>query len=301
MWLLLWPQHLSADWSFNCLPLVEQLQDPRNLATGALYAYLLYCFISAQPWAAALQLLKDLRGPAAPTKGRQAPPAAKAATSSTKPPQGSPGLTTAAPAAPSPAESSVDAMSHDAALMCARWRLTVAAGLLVAPFFPASNVLFYVGTFIGERLLYFPSVGYCLLLADLLGQAWLGLQAGGPNRVQEPQQSQPQQGSAAQEPQQQEQGASAPQSGGASAAGGSGKSRAAGAVPVLARALLVLLVLCGLLVGAARTWLRNEDWTTEDALFLAAEKVRPGPLFAACSGCTLTHATCCSMQHASCA
>lgn len=38
-----------------------------------------------------------------------------------------------------------------------RWRLAVAAGLLVGPFFPASNVLFYVGTFIGERLLYFPS------------------------------------------------------------------------------------------------------------------------------------------------
>lgn len=27
----------------------------------------------------------------------------------------------------------------------------------MGPFFPASNVLFYVGTFIGERLLYFPS------------------------------------------------------------------------------------------------------------------------------------------------
>ena len=38
-----------------------------------------------------------------------------------------------------------------------RWRLAVLAGLLVGPFFPASNVLFYVGTFIGERLLYFPS------------------------------------------------------------------------------------------------------------------------------------------------
>jgi hypothetical protein len=31
----------------------------------------------------------------------------------------------------------------------ARWRLVVLAGLLVGPFFPASNVLFYVGTFIG--------------------------------------------------------------------------------------------------------------------------------------------------------
>ena len=41
-------------------------------------------------------------------------------------------------------------------------------GLVVGPFFPASNVLFYVGTFIGERLLYFPSIGFCILAAELL-------------------------------------------------------------------------------------------------------------------------------------
>ena len=43
----------------------------------------------------------------------------------------------------------------------------MAAGWLqVAPFFPASNVMFYVGTFIGERLLYCPSIGFCLLAAE---------------------------------------------------------------------------------------------------------------------------------------
>ena len=36
----------------------------------------------------------------------------------------------------------------------------------MAPFFPASNVMFYVGTFIGERLLYCPSIGFCLLAAE---------------------------------------------------------------------------------------------------------------------------------------
>lgn len=49
-----------------------------------------------------------------------------------------------------------------------RWRLAVTAGLLVGPFFPASNVLFYVGTFIGERLLYVPSgvpSSECMLLS----------------------------------------------------------------------------------------------------------------------------------------
>ncbi len=146
--------------------------------------------------------------------------------------------------------------------MCARWRLTVVAGLLVAPFFPASNVLFYVGTFIGERLLYFPSVGYCVLLADLLGQAWQGRQRGAAEVPQEQQGSQPQ------VEQQPEQGA------GGSSAGSSGSSAQVSGMPArLARALLVLLVLAALVLGAGRTWLRNEDWATEDALFLAAEKV----------------------------
>ena len=50
----------------------------------------------------------------------------------------------------------------------ARWACFVFVGLLAAPFLPSSNLLLYVGTFIGERLLYLPSVGFCLLLARLL-------------------------------------------------------------------------------------------------------------------------------------
>lgn len=38
----------------------------------------------------------------------------------------------------------------------------VALALLVVPFLPASNILFPVGTVIGERLLYIPSIGFCL-------------------------------------------------------------------------------------------------------------------------------------------
>lgn len=60
------------------------------------------------------------------------------------------------------------ASSSEVSSQRARWRLVVAAGLVVAPFFPAANVLFPVGTFIGERLLYAPSVGFCLLAADAL-------------------------------------------------------------------------------------------------------------------------------------
>lgn len=59
----------------------------------------------------------------------------------------------------------------DAADQARRWRLAVLTGLVVAPFFPASNVLFYVGTFIGERLMYFPSGAQLRLVVNcsLLG------------------------------------------------------------------------------------------------------------------------------------
>jgi len=38
--------------------------------------------------------------------------------------------------------------------------------LLVVPFIPASNLFFYVGFVIAERVLYIPSMGYCLLIAS---------------------------------------------------------------------------------------------------------------------------------------
>mmetsp|Transcript_106240 Transcript_106240/g.342775 ORF Transcript_106240/g.342775 Transcript_106240/m.342775 type:complete len:824 (+) Transcript_106240:113-2584(+) len=46
--------------------------------------------------------------------------------------------------------------------------------LLVVTFFPASNVLFPVGTVIGERLLYVPSIGFCLAVAVGLHRALAG-------------------------------------------------------------------------------------------------------------------------------
>lgn len=39
-WLLLWPWHLAPDWSFESIPMVQSLADPRNLASVALYGTL---------------------------------------------------------------------------------------------------------------------------------------------------------------------------------------------------------------------------------------------------------------------
>ncbi|XP_077339086.1 protein O-mannosyl-transferase TMTC4 isoform X3 [Lithobates pipiens] len=42
--------------------------------------------------------------------------------------------------------------------------VTMALGFLVIPFLPASNLFFRVGFAVAERVLYLPSVGYCMLL-----------------------------------------------------------------------------------------------------------------------------------------
>jgi hypothetical protein len=49
----------------------------------------------------------------------------------------------------------------------------VLVGLLLVPALPAANVISYIGTVLGERLLYAPSVGFCLLAALALAAASL--------------------------------------------------------------------------------------------------------------------------------
>ena len=41
----------------------------------------------------------------------------------------------------------------------------IALSMLVLPFIPATNLFFYVGFVVAERVLYIPSMGYCLLVA----------------------------------------------------------------------------------------------------------------------------------------
>jgi len=42
-------------------------------------------------------------------------------------------------------------------------------GLTVLPFLPASNMFFPVGFVVAERVLYMPSMGFCMLVAYGLG------------------------------------------------------------------------------------------------------------------------------------
>eukprot|EP00698_Gefionella_okellyi_P023720 TRINITY_DN8182_c0_g1_i1.p1 TRINITY_DN8182_c0_g1~~TRINITY_DN8182_c0_g1_i1.p1 ORF type:complete len:457 (-),score=106.00 TRINITY_DN8182_c0_g1_i1:139-1509(-) len=101
--LLMFPVYMSADYSYNAIPLVASLFDVRNLATAALYIGL----------AALVRYAIRVK-------------------------------------------SKLVMMS----LAC-----------IVIPMLPATNLLFPVGTVIAERLLYFPSIGICLLLSALCRHA----------------------------------------------------------------------------------------------------------------------------------
>ncbi|XP_033629569.1 protein O-mannosyl-transferase TMTC2-like [Asterias rubens] len=50
--------------------------------------------------------------------------------------------------------------------------IIVSMALMILPFIPATNLFFYVGFVIAERILYIPSMGFCLITAEAGYQLW---------------------------------------------------------------------------------------------------------------------------------
>ena len=59
--------------------------------------------------------------------------------------------------------------------------LAFSLSLVILPYIPASNMFFYVGFVIAERILYIPSMGFCMLVAL---SAWMILKHGTPRTRQ---------------------------------------------------------------------------------------------------------------------
>ncbi|CAL8471954.1 g11496 [Coccomyxa elongata] len=150
-WLMLAPARMCSDWSYACVPLVERASDWRNLLSIAAYVWLGRALLIGRPWEV---IAEGLYGP------REAHGQVR---------KGSPVLLCGGWLGMEAAPQSRHAAQQQAhQRQRRRWHCFVAAGLIVAPFLPASNLFFWVGTYIGERLLYTPSIGYCILVADLL-------------------------------------------------------------------------------------------------------------------------------------
>ena len=164
-WLLLQPSVLSFDWSMEAIPLIQHLNDPRNLGTLALYfgvGYAVWSVLfpkkeatdecSSRRSSTQLDTMFSLL-PDDQANGNENGCCFKFSCAS-----GDCG------------SSSSSSVKSDVSLATSRGKtgtdLTVIAlSMLVIPFVPATNLFFYVGFVVAERVLYIPSIGYCLLVA----------------------------------------------------------------------------------------------------------------------------------------
>ncbi|XP_034074723.1 protein O-mannosyl-transferase TMTC2-like isoform X2 [Gymnodraco acuticeps] len=157
-WLLLCPDRLSFDWSMDAVPLVRSLADWRNLHTVAFYGgfVLLGLFGLQGPTSKA----KETNGKAYVTNGKSITNGngCHAPDTNHNTDQGPPKTT----------------LNGSAGLHQCPPRMTLpptqhlvlfSLSMLSLPFLPATNLFFYVGFVIAERVLYIPSMGFCLLVA----------------------------------------------------------------------------------------------------------------------------------------
>ena len=191
MWLLLYPHTLSFDWSMDAIPLVAEISDLRNLATVLFYVTLTGLSLYT------LKKVKDSKGSNIPVD-RSVPQQLRYNTSNLNmnfnnanvSPPGSalrmrPGVqpNTNYGKLASHSASAGNQMYYPTSQLMPTLRLSKIASfcpsslatarslsfgllLLVVPFLPASNLLFHVGFVVAERVLYIPSMGFCVLVAQ---------------------------------------------------------------------------------------------------------------------------------------
>lgn len=153
VWLLLYPHRLSFDWSMEAIPLLQSVSDVRNVATVVFYLCL--GGVSVYIW-------KSL-------------PAFKLPTAEKVHSNGNGVLSSHLHSSRSPvahqrknSSSSTDSVDISRTLSSTRSLnvLVMSLSIIVFPFVPASNLFFYVGFVVAERILYIPSMGFCLLVAQ---------------------------------------------------------------------------------------------------------------------------------------
>ncbi|XP_077450508.1 protein O-mannosyl-transferase TMTC2-like [Stigmatopora argus] len=155
-WLLLCPDKLSFDWSMDAVPLVRSLADWRNLQTVTFYGGLV------------LLARFGFHGPS----GGGKVPEEEAANGKSLPngngyhaPNGHHGADSAAAKIATNGSYGLRDDNPGTSLPPVENLVIFSLALLSLPFIPASNLFFYVGFVIAERVLYIPSAGFCLLVA----------------------------------------------------------------------------------------------------------------------------------------
>ncbi|XP_077356844.1 protein O-mannosyl-transferase TMTC2-like isoform X2 [Festucalex cinctus] len=145
-WLLLFPDKLSFDWSMDAVPLVRSLADWRNLHTLAFYGGVIVL-----TWF-------GFHGPTSKLTNGKSLANGNGYHAADTNHNTDLGITLNGSAG-------LHADSPWMSLPPTEKLVILSLALLALPFIPASNLFFYVGFVIAERVLYIPSIGFCLLVA----------------------------------------------------------------------------------------------------------------------------------------
>ena len=150
-WLLLTPSTLSFDWSMQAIPLLESLSDIRNFVSLVFYFCL---FMLADVCLVAVSGMENYTGLVC---GKLRSLICLR------------GKSTDNIAAHSDAHCTLGIKSGGVGAVDS---VIMSLSLMVFPFIPAANLLFYVGFVVAERVLYIPSAGFCLLIAVGTEKLW---------------------------------------------------------------------------------------------------------------------------------
>ena len=162
--LLVYPLTLSFDWSMESIPLITTLTDLRNVSTLVFYSIIIYFSI---------YILKQLSAPLPKlktfTNGNGCTPHVISNSSQTNHNHIRKRHVNHRRGSNSSTDSNPEELHKLSSAVCSKRTLhmfILSLSLMVFPFIPASNMFFYVGFVIAERVLYIPSMGFCLLVAE---------------------------------------------------------------------------------------------------------------------------------------
>lgn len=170
-WLLLCPRTLSFDWSMDSIPLVESLLDPRCVIIVTFYGFLtvlgFYCLNGCT-----ICFGTSVEGHVGKETFKKEPLAAihrkdhlfKNGKKHTK--KSTNGVIQTSSGLHLYQNNNLPVGTFNVTSKnCLLQAALMSLGILTLSFLPASNLFFYVGFVVAERILYIPSVGYCLLIA----------------------------------------------------------------------------------------------------------------------------------------
>ncbi|XP_041113129.1 protein O-mannosyl-transferase TMTC2-like isoform X2 [Polyodon spathula] len=162
VWLLLCPDTLSFDWSMDAVPLLRNVGDWRNLYTVAFYVgLLLLAWVSLRSHSR----VEETNGKAYVMNGKHTSTNGKHTGTNGHSCHPDTGLSNSGSHPVNSTENGIkNHVIPRTPLPTTKNVVVFSLGLLTVPFLPATNLFFYVGFVIAERVLYIPSMGFCLLV-----------------------------------------------------------------------------------------------------------------------------------------